>query len=108
MANNRMYLRCRTCGDTLFLGKTFGGGYYTSNIYYDGKPHKLIDNDEGEPDAFLGAFNKFLEKHAFCIEGPNDDEGVEPKFTPKDVRPENRFEIGYEFYYNEEEKAKCN
>lgn len=28
MANNRIYLRCKGCGETLFLGKCFGGGYF--------------------------------------------------------------------------------
>ena len=27
MANNRIYLRCKQCGDVLYLGKTFSGGY---------------------------------------------------------------------------------
>ena len=96
-----MYLRCRTCGKSLFLGKTFGGSYYTSNIYYDGKAHKLVDDDRGDPDAFLDAYNKFLDEHFCCTDEPMDNKNLEPKFVPVERNPENNFEIAYETIYGE-------
>lgn len=55
MANERLYLRCRACGGTLYLGKSYlGGFYYTS---YTGEPleSKLSD---------------FYEKHTYCCRNP--------------------------------------
>ena len=31
MASNRIYLKCKICGKTLFLGKRFLEGYYLDN-----------------------------------------------------------------------------
>ena len=57
MANNRMYMKCNICGETFFLAKSLGSGFYTS---------RLNVND----------FNIFLEKHAYCCaEGKCGDEG---------------------------------
>ena len=52
MANNRIYLRCKGCGDTLFLGKTYTRGYYWDP--YGGKP--LEDR-----------LNEFYDKHNYCM-----------------------------------------
>lgn len=50
MADNRIYLRCKNCGEAFFLGKRLGDGYYTQNFYYtDG--------------SMLKCLNKFYEKH---------------------------------------------
>lgn len=51
MANNRIYLRCRACGETLFLGKHFLTPFYY--FPYDGE--HLGDK-----------LNKFFDKHAWC------------------------------------------
>ena len=51
MANNRIYLRCKGCGETLFLGKTFLRGYYFDR--YGGPP--LEDR-----------LNEFYETHNYC------------------------------------------
>jgi len=51
MANNRIYLRCKGCGETLFLGKTYLDGYYWTS--YDGVP---LDRK----------LNDFYEKHNYC------------------------------------------
>ena len=54
MANNRIYLKCKCCGKTLFLGKRLGGGYYISDYAcYNGVP--LEDR-----------LNRFYDEHAFC------------------------------------------
>ena len=31
MANDRMYIRCKGCGDLHFLAKELGDGYYTTH-----------------------------------------------------------------------------
>ena len=88
MANNRMYLRCRTCGDIFFLGKTYDLGYYTLDDYYENK--SLIDS-----------LNDFYDEHNFCIKEINEKyiDYAEPKFKPNDnVYFENQFEICYEFF----------
>ena len=51
MANNRIYLRCKGCGETLFLGKCFGMGFYWHD-YNDGKKGTLSDQ-----------LNAFYDKH---------------------------------------------
>lgn len=51
MANNRIYLRCKGCGATLFLGKSFLRGYYFDR--YGGPP--LEDR-----------LNEFYETHNYC------------------------------------------
>lgn len=101
MANNRMYLRCRRCGAGFFLGKGFGGPYSTDNVYYAQDNRLEAPN---EPDAFLNAYNEFLEEHAFCDKEPNERDVafLEPKFQRADCDFENNFEIAYEFY-NEEQ-----
>ena len=53
MANNRIYLRCKACGKTLFLGKHFCEGWYYTNY----------TPDEGTLEAKL---NAFYDAHIFC------------------------------------------
>ena len=53
MANNRIYLKCSKCVETLFLGKTFGDGYYYQN-YHD------IPLEE--------SLNEFYDEHDICGE----------------------------------------
>jgi|LGVE01.1.fsa_nt_gb hypothetical protein len=77
MANNRIYIQCRECGDYCFLGKTSSGIYYHKQ-YYNMPPleEKL---------------NKFYEYHSFCI---NKDE--------PDYHYENQFRLAYETHYDDE------
>ena len=49
MANNRLYLRCKNCGEELYVGKNFGEPYFIS-------------------EEKLKEINQFLEDHAFCTE----------------------------------------
>ena len=51
MANNRIYLRCKGCGETLFLGKCFGDGYYWQD-YGNGSLSEQL--------------NMFYDKHTYC------------------------------------------
>lgn len=53
MANNRMYLRCRGCGEELMLGKTLGNGWYT--------PVGGVELDE------------FFERHEHCFCGLSEE-----------------------------------
>ena len=43
MANNRIYLKCRGCGEVLYLGKRYAGAYWYSD--YEGKDLKTKLND---------------------------------------------------------------
>lgn len=49
MANNRLYMRCRYCGEELYIDKNFGGAYFIS-------------------DEKLKKINEFFEDHAYCGE----------------------------------------
>lgn len=53
MANNRIYMRCKACGEQLYLGKCFADSYYWEN-YFDKSKHL---------EDFL---NEFFEKHTYC------------------------------------------
>ena len=48
MANNRMYIRCKHCGDILLIGKTMSNGYYISN------------------ENLLRDLNDFYDEHNWC------------------------------------------
>lgn len=50
MANNRLYLKCKVCGEELYLGKRFLEAYYWTNYWNDGE--HLEDK-----------LNEFYEKH---------------------------------------------
>lgn len=47
MANNRLYMRCKNCGEELYLDKNFGG------------PYQITEEKRKE-------INQFFEDHAFC------------------------------------------
>ena len=56
MADDRLWLKCKECGEKLFLGKffySFEGGFYWQN--YGEKPEHLEDG-----------LNAFYNKHFFC------------------------------------------
>lgn len=83
MAKNRMYLRCKACGDILFLGRTMGYGYhlFDKEIYYN--------------------LNDFYEEHNFCDKEKNKDD-IEYCDTPLGEYKynDNVFEIAYEIDEN--------
>lgn len=85
MANNRMYLRCKNCGDILLLGTTMSNGYGTfdKEIYY-----KL---------------NAFYDNHNFCDKDKNINEILYCD-TPlgKYNHNDNIFEIAYEIEHKED------
>lgn len=72
MANNRIGIKCRVCGEILGLGKRLADGYYCNDCYGRNLTEKL---------------NEFYEKHEAC-------------FTRVDVDPDgwpDVFDIYYEF-----------
>ena len=87
MANNRIYLRCKQCGDVLYLGKTFSSCYYYANYTNENLEEKL---------------NKFYEKHEFCMEDLKEN-CYEPKLdeTKDRYSYDNQFDICYEICYEE-------
>lgn len=95
MANNRMYLRCKKCGETLFLGKTFLDGYYTDNDFY-------------ENGSLLNSLNIFYDNHKWCDKQYKEEKFYEPKFKETDFNEENSFEICYETYYDLDKEEKEN
>ena len=97
MANNRIFIRCKECGKYLFLGKGFGGAYYTSNKFYD--------------KDLTTSLNEFYDEHAFCdrdMIDEIDNDYLEPKLEKRAKHYENNFEIAYEIYYGdlEDEELK--
>ncbi len=57
MAYNRIYLRCRVCGEMFMLAKSYGVGFYRED--YNGKDWKV-------------ELNNFYDKHTFC-QGSTDE-----------------------------------
>ncbi len=56
MADDRIFLKCNICGDTLFLGKQFGfSAFYWRN-------YGLMNGDKNSP-SLEDRLNKFYEDH---------------------------------------------
>ena len=64
MANNRMYLRCKGCGEEMMLGKTTGNGWHNVKSFEE-KGREL---------------EEFIDKHGHCCEGLSEETcgGVNP------------------------------
>lgn len=60
MANNRMYLKCKQCNETLLIGKTLGTGYYTPPVY-----DKIL---EGKLDIFFNEHDICSIENENCFE----------------------------------------
>ena len=88
MANNRIYLRCKQCGDVLYLGKTFGSDYHYNNYSEENLENKL---------------NAFYSEHSYCMDDLKQNI-FEPILDESKDRYsyDNQYDICYEFY--EEEK----
>jgi len=72
MAYNRIYLKCRVCGATFMLAKSYGNGFYRED--YKG----------GRGVALLAEFNEFLNQHTFCrYEGDEGDYILEYEMEPR-------------------------
>lgn len=84
MADNRMFLRCRGCGEEIMLGKLFDTWHLSTSAY-----------EKGEE------LEKFLKKHGECCHGLEDDTcgGISPfshDFEPFELTYENRDSYGNE------------
>ena len=84
MANNRIYIRCKQCGDVLYLGKTFGSCYYW----------RTNDNEHLED-----LLNDFYYKHKFCDDDLKNN-FYEPKLNENIDREsmDNQYDICYETF----------
>lgn len=51
MANDRMYLKCKGCGEEFCLGKTYLDGYFIYN-----------------EDTFGQKLQEFYDRHKYCVE----------------------------------------
>lgn len=84
MANNRIFIRCRNCGEALFLGKTFWDGYYWNA--YGGPPLEE-------------RLNKFYTEHTYCSKEKAKSVPYDEEVWPIEGGYENSdgaFEIVYE------------
>lgn len=74
MAYNRIYLKCRVCGETFMLAKSYGNGFFRPD--YKG----------GRGVVLLSEFNEFLDQHTFCRgEGDEGDYILEYEQEPREV-----------------------
>ena len=92
MANNRMYLRCRKCGETLMLAKYYPTtGYTVFNPFYKSS---LMD--------------AFFEVHKYCGNSRNNDSFKKfnkdyPLPPLEEIAEENNFDIVYDFKIESDE-----
>ncbi len=83
MANNRIYLRCKGCGEELFLGKRFDAGYF-----YQRYP---IVNGVAQGRHLEEELNNFYDKHDLCGKGFDCFEiayEYEPEYEDWDEEPD--------------------
>ena len=114
MANNRMYLRCRSCGEAIMLGATFCDGVALREWQNEGVEfnvpmlRKELDYqyEIHRGGHFEDELNDFYKEHKLCGLEPKPDAqiklAVEPEFKKQyPVNVENQFEIAYEIFYDE-------
>lgn len=81
MAKNRMFIRCKTCGNYVQIATMCGG--YPYAVYTH--PEKIQEIQE------------FFTKHYICTEEEISKRlDISPPFKYEDVNIENNFEIAYE------------
>ena len=113
MANNRMYLRCRSCGEAKLIGATFIDGvalygWQKEGVRFnmDALREKIEPYEIHRSGKLEDELNEFYKEHSLCgIEPKKDayvDGTLEPKFKKQyPVNVENQFEIAYEIFYDE-------
>ena len=93
MANNRIYLRCRGCGEVLYLGKSYLGGYYYQN--HSGSSLVELLNEFYDAHNYCGrskvSGNTAYDEKAFPL--PEDCDGCDGSF---DIVYENVWGTGFE------------
>ena len=73
MANNRIYLKCKACGETLYLGKRLTDGYY----------HTDYPDEDGNIKPLGRKLNDFYEKHTYCNDHGLDCFEIEYEIDPE-------------------------
>lgn len=71
MANNRIYLKCRGCGEAFFLGKRVHSGYY------------IADYPEFKGIPLKDRLNDFYDRHYYCNDFGPDCFSLEYEFEPE-------------------------
>lgn len=93
MANNRIYLRCRGCGECLFLGKSNLGGFWYDTVGMDLPPLERRLNDFYADHNYCGrertAYTPY-DTEAFPM--PDDCAGCDGSF---DIVYEDPLPVGY-------------
>lgn len=92
MANNRIYLRCKACGETFFLGKRFSDGYSCEHAY-----NKELD--------MKTALNLFYSRHEACGEKGLDCFDVVYEFPPEFSADDADSDVGMAQYIKLKEAA---
>lgn len=94
MANNRIYLRCNVCGEAIFLGKSFGDGFYWVNYKEDGE--HLEDK-----------LNAFYDKHKYCDQKKIDNAEYDIEAFPIKGKSTNAAEGDFSIAYEETERDEA-
>lgn len=84
MANNRIYIRCTHCGETLRIGSTYLSGYF-----FESSDGTTLDEK----------INRFYAEHAYCSMAKVDSVPYNEKAYPmpeEDIPTEGDFDIVYE------------
>jgi len=69
MADNRVYIKCSVCGDTLFIGKSFYDGvHYTNYLPEEGSLEDKLNNFYSEHEHLDDPLNVNLLGTNFYIE----------------------------------------
>lgn len=92
MANNRIYLRCKACGEEFFLGKRFSDGYSCEHAYC------------GELNMKT-ALNLFYSRHEMCNEKGLDCFDLVYEFPPEFSADDADSDVGMVQYIKLKEAA---
>ena len=86
MADNRIYLKCKTCGKSLYLGKRLGFGYWWED-YGNGSLEKQL--------------NEFYDKHYNCMCEGLDCFEIEYEEPPKEETTKERRTVALPLMWKE-------
>lgn len=92
MANNRMYIRCKECGATIFIAKSFG-------------TYHINCGTDKECVEYVEELAEFFSEHSHCYEDNREEKIKEHnKFYYPEINIEEEVKIGnnFEICYEEE------